>query len=314
MRTGFFWLGDAAMSNATEFASDVFAWFKQIHTDQAIIPNAKPISASDFRLAYVITQYINRYSRKAWPLQSTLADDLGVDVRTVGRGIANLVKRGHMSVTLQGRDQPAIYQMIIQDRTPMSDHDELRPDTHVRSKPQDRTSVSLRPDICVPKTGHPCPTEHLSEPLREPSREDSPRPQFDLEEDRRREVDTISVPETTDDGFPEFYATYPRRVARAAAKKAYRGALKKGATPAELLAGAMRAAAAYQIDAQRRGAETAYEYVAYPASWLNKERWEDEPAPSGGAYSAPSGRPDPIAVAEQIARQLMEKDGGHVIQ
>jgi hypothetical protein len=155
-------------SASTEFARDVFAWFKQIHTDRATIPNAKPMSALDFRLAYAITQYINKFSRKAWPFQETLAEELGVDVRTVGRGIANLVKRGHLSVTRRGRDESAIYQMIIQDQTFVSGHDEVRPDTDVGSKPQDRTSVSVRPDICVPKTRHPCPREPLFEPLREP--------------------------------------------------------------------------------------------------------------------------------------------------
>jgi hypothetical protein len=100
------------ISASTEFARDVFAWQEQIHTDRQTIPNTKPISAFDFRLAYAITQYTNKYSRKAWPFQETLAADLDVDVRTVGRGIANLVKRGHLSVTRRGRDEPASSQVF----------------------------------------------------------------------------------------------------------------------------------------------------------------------------------------------------------
>jgi Helix-turn-helix domain len=166
---------NSRISASTEFARDVFAWQEQIHTDRETIPNAKPISAFDFRLAYAITQYTNKHSRKAWPKQETLAADLGVDVRTVGRGIANLVRRGDLSVTRRGREQSAIYRMILQDRTSVSDHDEVRQDTDVRSKPQDKTSVSSRPDTGVLKTGHQCLIEPLLEPLLEPEERGAPQ-------------------------------------------------------------------------------------------------------------------------------------------
>jgi DNA-binding MarR family transcriptional regulator len=171
---------------STEFARDVFAWQEQIHTDRATFPNAKPISHFDFRLAYAITQYTNKHSRKAWPSQEKLAADLGVDLRTVSRGITNLVKRGHLSVTRRGREQSAIYRMILQDRTSLSDHDEarhdtgvvskeVRHDTDVVSKPQqDTTSVSSRHDTVVLKTRHPCRTEPLMEPLLEPEERGAP--------------------------------------------------------------------------------------------------------------------------------------------
>jgi hypothetical protein len=92
--------------------------------------------------------------------------------------------------------------------------------------------------------------------------------------------------------FEEFYRCYPKRVARAAALRAYRGALKKGATPAEILVGAMRAAAAYQRDAERRGHETAHQFAKNPSSWLNAECWADEPAkPIGGDMLDGDGNP-----------------------
>jgi len=138
------------MSNAsTKFASDVFAWFEQIDTDRETVPGAKPISALDFRLAYRITQYTNKYSRKAWPFQKTLAAELDVTDRTVRNGLANLVKRGHLTVTMGGRDDPAIYEMIIQDRKCASGHDELRPETDFRSKPQDRKSGAASITVAV---------------------------------------------------------------------------------------------------------------------------------------------------------------------
>jgi hypothetical protein len=174
----------------------------------------------------------------------------------------------------------------------------------------------VRPESLGRQTGTNVPIEPNEEPIEEPieGRDSLRRLDLGEKEEGRREVDLASQPgsNNTDDGFPEFYATYPKKKARADALMAYRGALKKGATPAELLAGALRAAAEYRIDVQRRGKELAYQYVAHPAGWLRKERWADEPAPTRGA--GPLGRPDHAAVAEQIARQLMEKDGAHVVQ
>jgi hypothetical protein len=292
---------NSRISASTELARDVFAWQEQIHTDRETIPNAKPISAFDFRLAYAITQYTNKHSRKAWPKQETLAADLGVDVRTVGRGIANLVKRGHLNVTRRGREQSAIYRMILQDKTSVSGHDEVRQDTDVRSKPQDKTSVSSRQDICVLKTGHRCLIEPLLEPLRE---EDSPQLDLADEVGLRRRSPSSGTEADTD--FEEFYRHYPKRVAKAAALKAYCAVISKRlATPAQLLNGALRYAA------ERSNQDP--KYTKHASTWLTGGCWDDEPAqPIGATYnSSPPGQSHHIAVAEQIARQLME-DGGHV--
>ncbi|MBF6350336.1 hypothetical protein IU448_15115 [Nocardia flavorosea] len=72
------------------------------------------------------------------------------------------------------------------------------------------------------------------------------------------------------DGFVEFWEVYPRRVARGAAVKAYAKAIKK-ADPAAIREGARRYAET------RRGKDS--EFTAHAASWLNAERWADEPDP-----------------------------------
>jgi hypothetical protein len=65
--------------------------------------------------------------------------------------------------------------MILQDKTSVSDHDEVRPDTGVGSKTQDKTSVSSRPDTGVIKTGHQCLIEPLLEPKERGARQARPR-------------------------------------------------------------------------------------------------------------------------------------------
>jgi Helix-turn-helix domain len=146
-------------------------------------------------LAYAITQYADKFSRKAWPFQSTLAADLGVTDRTVRNGIANLVKRGHLSVTPRGRDQSAIYKMIIQDRKSTSGLNEEKPETDFRSSTEDRKSGAARPEKKRTKTGSAFPTEPLFEPLREPLKEESPPREGESRSSGRRSQPKIRWPE-----------------------------------------------------------------------------------------------------------------------
>ena len=70
--------------------------------------------------------------------------------------------------------------------------------------------------------------------------------------------------------FENFWATFPRRVAKARAEKAYLDIIKaKKATHDELLVGAQRYAA------ERAGEDP--QYTKHPATWLNGGCWKDEP-------------------------------------
>ena len=80
-----------------------------------------------------------------------------------------------------------------------------------------------------------------------------------------------------EDPFVRFYAVFPRRVAREAARKAFAKALKT-VTVEELVAGAER----YRDDPDRDP-----RYTAYPATWLNAGRWADERPSANGKASDP---------------------------
>lgn len=66
--------------------------------------------------------------------------------------------------------------------------------------------------------------------------------------------------------FADFWAQYPRKVARPKAEKAYMKAVKK-ATPDEILSGLM-VWKMYWDDPQ---------FIPHSATWLNDERWNDKP-------------------------------------
>jgi hypothetical protein len=71
--------------------------------------------------------------------------------------------------------------------------------------------------------------------------------------------------------FEAFWESYPRKVAKGAALKAWR-AKKCDDIAADVLAALERQGA----DLRAKG-----EYCPYPATWLNGERWNDVPAPPG---------------------------------
>lgn len=90
-----------------------------------------------------------------------------------------------------------------------------------------------------------------------------------LEEQRRTtEKEELNI-FITDQHFDEFWASYPRKVGKGQARTAFQKALKK-AYVGDILTGAERYAQ------ERAGQDSAY--TAHPATWLNGERWLDEPS------------------------------------
>ena len=70
------------------------------------------------------------------------------------------------------------------------------------------------------------------------------------------------------DDFENFWRTYPRRIEKKSAFKAWKTALKSGATADEIIAGAARYA-------KYRAGEPA-RFTKHPSTWLNRGCWEDE--------------------------------------
>lgn len=106
------------------------------------------------------------------------------------------------------------------------------------------------------------------------------------EPSRRRHRGNGGDPESAA-AFEEFWAAYPRKVAKGQARRAYaRVIASKKASSAELLNGAMRYAAEC-VDRDPK-------YVKHATTWLNGECWSDEPdrrsgSPTSGLASAVDG-------------------------
>lgn len=79
------------------------------------------------------------------------------------------------------------------------------------------------------------------------------------------------------DDFENFWRTYPRRIEKKSAFKAWKTALKSGATADEITAGAARYAK-YRAGEPGR-------FTKHPSTWLNQGCWEEEYSTAGMGYA-----------------------------
>jgi hypothetical protein len=78
------------------------------------------------------------------------------------------------------------------------------------------------------------------------------------------------APPPQPDLFDAFWTAYPRKVGKAYARTAWTKALKRGADPAAVVAAVPRHAAYWHQT------QTQAQYIPYPSTWLNGDRYEDD--------------------------------------
>ena len=124
--------------------------------------------------------------------------------------------------------------------------------------------------VGAPEGTHPLPTD-----------KPTPYPQGHTNNNHKNKNHKTSkdLDHPEDDRFVEFWDTVPRKVGKGAARKAWAKAVKK-ADPQVIIEGMRR----YRDDPNRSD-----EFTAHPSSWLNAERWDDDPLPArGGSRRTPS--------------------------
>jgi hypothetical protein len=224
---------------ADDFTRQKFVWLDQVANDPLV-------SAQAFRAGYFIAcRFLNRGTGDAFPSQDTLARLIGL---TTSKGVRYLIDQlvagGHLDVTAaHGRGQTNRYRLLV------------------------KGPVAESPGGQSGKNATAPTTTHF-----EPAKTISNQAACDQHPDK--------VPESQDPlpDFESWWQQYPKKVSKGAARKAYGRIVSSGAaTPAELLAGAMRYAAT-RTDQDPR-------YTKDPGGWLNAERWTDEieVPPQGGA-------------------------------
>jgi hypothetical protein len=106
----------------------------------------------------------------------------------------------------------------------------------------------------------------------------------------------ISIKSNEEPLFEGFWAVYPRKIGKGAARKAYRHALTR-ASHVEILAGA-KAYASSKPDPQ---------FTAHASTWLNADRWLDEPDRKPTVISGPWKPIEPEKLPEPISPEELAK-------
>ena len=109
----------------------------------------------------------------------------------------------------------------------------------------------------------------------------------DTETDKKKK--DIHQPKVDGDSdFNEFWKIYPRKIGKGQARKAFKAALKK-TTLEVILAG---------VETMKADPLLESEFTPHPATWLNGERWLDDPQPKvkgqTGLKLAPTPIPEPF--------------------
>ncbi len=216
----------------------------QITTDLrfSIIPAwllASNISDKGLRLYAVLAGYADSQTGQAYPGRALLASRMDCSVKTVDRAVQELMEIGAVTKEQRVKDghfQSSLYTVVRVDPT--------SPKTQPRVT-HDATPRHPRPEVASPMTHRTITTE--------------------LEPQERKPLNDIVQT------FDDFWAVFPRKQGKGKAKEAFMKAVKDGAVPAEVLAGAIR----YASDPNLPDPQ----FIPLPATWLNQERWEDGPLP-----------------------------------
>lgn len=216
------------------------------------------LPTSEKMVLLIIADHASDDGTEAWPSQRLIAEKASLTIRTVQRCINNLQAEGwlHMDKRAGGSIN------CRDDRRPnkYTIHlGKIRGDTTSRRKGRGDIEV-IDEATLAPATGrHTRPMNHPKEPP--------------------LETPTNGVP-----SFEDFYKAYPRKTAKGAAQKAW------DKLPLEDRQKAVEGALRYSNDPNRDPS-----FTAYPATWLNAQRWLDEPLP-----------PRKFSQEEIKARELLE--------
>jgi hypothetical protein len=199
----------------------------------------------------------------AWPSVSTLSNYAECSVRQVQRALADLVEMGLVEREVNGGGTK---------RTP----DHTRPNLYRLHLSPGDTQVTPPPDLGVTTPLTPMSPEPSSNRPVEP--EEPPYPPQAGGAARILGAEVAQIPMSLGDMaiehvLDDLWAAWPkgRKQGRPAARRALKAALKK-TNPASIATG-------LQLWLRYWEAKNEPQFVPMPSTWLNQERWNDDPPP-----------------------------------
>ncbi len=205
-----------------------------------------PATGTDHMVLLAIADAADDDGTNAWPSEATLAHKARVSERTVRRSLRALEELGVLTVELHEGGRPETRRdrrpnrYTVRMTTGQIDRPDIeREDTQGQNG---RTSTTERADTVVRRT--------VLDPSVDPS--------------------LVNTPSS----FDAFWSSYPRKVGKEAARKAWKAALKRDVPPSHVVS----AADDYRIECHVR--QTEPQFIPHPATWLNAGRYDDDPTPA----------------------------------
>jgi hypothetical protein len=211
--------------------------------------------------------------------EKQIADELSLSAATVARAIGWLASREQKIIRVERQKRrPTVFHMLRSYLKPQPDLTQQNVEqTDLTHKNVDSTEAQMTTKNVESTDGLPSKkqaqqlelTPKNADSYYPPVRKNPPKenpPESSLRSDSRARKSA-----TRD--FVEFYLAYPRKVAKRRAAEAYAKAIERGATHQEIMRGLLRQR--FNIDPK---------YQPHPATWLNGDRWQDEPPPPKPEY------------------------------
>jgi hypothetical protein len=191
--------------------------------------------------------------------QSWLGRKANVDGGTVRRAITQLAEMGELHVLQRGDGRESSdYVLLLPGMRPLPDElAHLRPAEGVQDAPPAPAGSPPRAREVPPQGAQDAPPIIPLDPV-PPAGTPTPRALPGL---------------SAEDAFDRFWEVYPRKAGKGQARKAWAKALAAAGGPEVVIAGAER----YRDDPNR-----VIEFTAHASTWLNGERWADDPLPPRG--------------------------------
>ena len=129
------------------------------------------------------------------------------------------------------------------------------------------------------------------------------------EDTRIRGIEDTRTAQAEQDGFVQFWTSYPKKKAKEDAEKAWRKIHPDEKLLEKIL---------YAVEREKKTAEWIKDkgqFIPYPATWLNGERWKDEPVVMLSAGAKPyAPRPNPALDELNELRRQRDQQTKHEVK
>lgn len=228
---------------------------------------APGLSDLDRRIAFRLLDYFDDSRGGAWPALDTLAGELSVTKRACIDSVKRLEAGGWFTcIHSRGRGRSNLYRPVwekVNHASPI-EAEKVKPASPIAVvKGEVSRQEKVKPTS--PDSSYRTPLGSIDSPTLFP---DDGKV---IVLPKAKAPTKPAKPTFPEEAFNEFWTVYPRKTDEDATRGAYREALKKGATPAGLIA----SASAYAAAVVREGTPT--RYIKKSANFLRSGAWKDTP-------------------------------------